>query len=74
VDAMHNLFLGLIKEHFHNIIGIGRAKTMEGAVVFANQQATLRMLLDKWYAMMVRCSNMSVAEEDDNIAIKSAPQ
>jgi len=34
VDAMHNLFLGLIKEHFHNIIGIGRAKTTEGAVVF----------------------------------------
>ena len=34
VDAMHNIFLGLIKEHFHNIIGIGRAKTAEGAVVF----------------------------------------
>jgi hypothetical protein len=34
VDAMHNLFLGLIREHFHNIIGIGRAKTAEGTVVF----------------------------------------
>ena len=31
---MHNFFLGLIKEHFHNIIGIGWAKTAEGAVVF----------------------------------------
>jgi hypothetical protein len=34
VDAMHNLFLGLIREHFHNIIGIGRAKVAEGTVVF----------------------------------------
>ncbi|KDR76670.1 hypothetical protein GALMADRAFT_139571 [Galerina marginata CBS 339.88] len=33
VDAMHNLFLGLIKEHFHGIIGIGQAKTEEGAVI-----------------------------------------
>ena len=33
VDAMHNFFLGLIKEHFHNIIGIGRPKTQEGAVI-----------------------------------------
>jgi hypothetical protein len=34
VDAMHNLFLGLIKEHFRNVIGIGRSKTDEGAVMF----------------------------------------
>ena len=34
VDAMHNLFLGLIKEHFRNVIGIGRSKTDEGAVIF----------------------------------------
>lgn len=32
VDAMHNLFLGLIQEHFRNIIGIGRPKTQEGEV------------------------------------------
>ena len=34
VDAMHNLFLGLVKEHFRNIIGIGQSKTDEGAVLF----------------------------------------
>ena len=31
---MHNLFLGLVKEHFRNVIGIGRSKTDEGAVMF----------------------------------------
>lgn len=33
VDAMHNLFLGLIKEHFRNIIGIGRSKKVENAAI-----------------------------------------
>ena len=29
IDAMHNLFLGLIKEHFQNILGIGLDKDKE---------------------------------------------
>lgn len=33
VDSMHNLFLGLIKEHFEGILGIGLPAYREGAVV-----------------------------------------
>src|SRR6202789_3244416 len=32
VDAMHNLFLGLIKEHFTGILGIGLPRIQEDAV------------------------------------------
>jgi len=32
VDAMHNLFLGLIKEHFTSILGIGSGRILEDPV------------------------------------------
>ena len=33
VDAMHNLFLGLIKEHFTSILGIGSLRIQEDPVL-----------------------------------------
>lgn len=36
VDAMHNLFLGLIKEHFDGILGVRLPKTQEAPVVEVN--------------------------------------
>jgi hypothetical protein len=33
VDAMHNLFLGLIKEHFTSILGIGSLRIQEDSVL-----------------------------------------
>ena len=33
VDSMHNLFLGLLKEHFNNILGIGLREQQEKPVV-----------------------------------------
>ena len=36
VDAMHNLFLGLIKEHLEGILGIRLEKTVEAPVVDIN--------------------------------------
>jgi hypothetical protein len=33
VDAMHNLFLGLIKEHFTSILGIGSSRVPEDPVI-----------------------------------------
>ena len=36
VDAMHNLFLGLIKEHFTGILGIGSPRIQEDPVLSVN--------------------------------------
>jgi hypothetical protein len=33
IDAMHNLFLGLIKEHFENILGIQVEKEVKDTVL-----------------------------------------
>jgi hypothetical protein len=42
VDAMHNLFLGLIKEHFDGVLGIRLTKAVEAPAVEINFSSSWR--------------------------------
>lgn len=72
MDAMHNLFLGLIKEHFHNIIGIVWVKTAEGAVISVEIPDPLNDFMDAEQKSLATLRKMLQLPLND--AIEASPE